>query len=353
MKQAQFKTALKDMGLSALILGAAILLSMLLSQVNDDNNPFAMGVFILAVAAIARFTNGYVWGILASLAGTFCVNYMFTVPFWQFELSYPGYTLTFAVMLIVSILISTLTTQIKQQEQLRFEMEREKMRANLLRAIAHDIRTPLAAILGASSSLSGQELARADQLALADRIHRDAEWLVRVTENLLAVTRFQENGAVIRKEDEVLEEIIGSAILKYRRSGGLLPVNADRSQEIMVVPMDATLIEQVLINLFDNAATHAAGATQIWLHIEEHEDAVILSVEDNGNGIPPAVLSQLKRGDLPAIRDRADDRRNMGIGLSVCRSIIAAHGGTLSISNSTAHGGARFSFSLPKKEENP
>lgn len=351
MQRSRIKQIFLDLGLFVLILGSAILLSMLLSRVDNDNNPFAMGVFILAVAVVARFTSGYFWGILASLAGTFCVNYMFTVPFWEFELSYPGYSLTFAVMMIVSVLISTLTTQIKQQEQLRFEMEREKMRANLLRAIAHDIRTPLAAILGASSSLTGQELEKEDQLALAEGIHRDAEWLVRVTENLLAVTRFQENGAVIRKEEEVLEEIIGSAVLKYRQSPQALPVYADRLKNILMIPMDATLIEQVLINLFDNAVSHAAGATGIWLHIEETEYAVFLSVEDNGSGIPPLLLAQLKQGDLPAVSERADDRRNMGIGLSVCRSIIAAHGGKLEISKSKAHGGARLSFSLPKKEE--
>ena len=93
-------------------------------------------------------------------------------------------------MLVVSILISTLTTQIKRQEQLHFEMEREKMHANLLRAIAHDIRTPLSSILGASSALRDQKLTEKDQKELVSGIHRDARWLVRLTENLLSVTRF-------------------------------------------------------------------------------------------------------------------------------------------------------------------
>ena len=132
--------------LLVLIVAAAILISMLLSRINNDNDPFAMAVFILAVALVARTTDGYLWGILASLAGTFCVNYIFTYPFWAFDITYPGYPLTMAVMLVVSVLISTLTTQIKQQEKIRLEMEQEKMHANLLRAISHDIRTPLASI---------------------------------------------------------------------------------------------------------------------------------------------------------------------------------------------------------------
>jgi len=142
-----------DCFLFILILGSALAVSFALASVDNDNNPFAMAVFILAVALIARATKGYFWGVAASLIGTLCVNYFFTYPFWALNVNYPGYPLTISVMLLVSILISTLTTQIKRQEHLRYEVEREKMHANLLRAVSHDIRTPLASILGASSAL--------------------------------------------------------------------------------------------------------------------------------------------------------------------------------------------------------
>lgn len=163
MHRSRGKQALLDSLFFLLILGAALLLSMGLARINNDNNPFAMAVFILAVALVARVTSGYFWGIAASLVGTFCVNYFFSYPFWSFDITYPGYPLTMLVMLLVSVLISTLTTQIKRQEQLRFEADREKMHANLLRAIAHDIRTPLASILGASSALQEQKLSAEDQ----------------------------------------------------------------------------------------------------------------------------------------------------------------------------------------------
>ena len=143
MQKSGKKVIVRDLLISLLIIGAAVALSMGLAQINNDNNPFAMAVFILAVALVARFTSGYFWGIAASVVGTFCVNYFFTYPFWSFDVTYPGYPLTIAVMLIVSILVSALTTQIKKQEQIRYEMDREKMHANLLRAIAHDIRTAL------------------------------------------------------------------------------------------------------------------------------------------------------------------------------------------------------------------
>ena len=183
MQQTETKKRIRDFLRFALILGAAMAISSVLARVNDDNNPFTMAIFILAVALVARVTSGYFWGIAASVAGTFCVNYFFSYPFWTFDVTYPGYPLTMAVMLVVSILISTLTTQIKRQEQMRLEMEKEKMHANLLRAIAHDIRTPLSSILGASSALQEQALPKEDREGLIAGIHQDAQWLVRVTEN--------------------------------------------------------------------------------------------------------------------------------------------------------------------------
>lgn len=334
-----------------LILGAALGICMILAKINDDNNPFAMGVFILAVALVARFTNGYFWGIAASVIGTFCVNYCFTYPFWSVDITYPGYPLTVIVMLLVSMLVSTLTTQIKRQEQLHFEMEREKMHANLLRAIAHDIRTPLASIVGASSTMLEQELSNEDRESLLLGINRDAEWLVRVTENLLSVTRFSGEDVSLKKEDEVLEEIIGSAILKYHRTANALPVKVESPDEIIVLPMDAVLLEQVLINLFDNVSEHAKGASQIWLYSSEEDGRVVVSVEDDGQGIPGPMLSHVLDGTMQIENgSRSDNRRNMGIGLSVCKSIIHAHGGDLSAGKSR-HGGAAFRFWLPCGEE--
>ena len=341
----------RDLAVSLGILGAAVLLSMALSGIYDDNNPFATPVFILAVALIARLTDGYLCGIAASLVGTFCVNYMFTYPFWTFDVTLTGYPLTFAALLAVSIFISALTTQVKRQEQLRFEADREKMHANLLRAIAHDIRTPLAAIVGASSALRESSLPPEDRDALVEGINRDAQWLVRVTENLLSVTRFSGGDVTLRKTDEVLEEIVGSAVLKYRRAAGALPVHVEMPEDILLAPMDGVLIEQVLINLFDNVGAHAPTATGIWLRAAREGDRVTVSVEDDGPGIPAGALPRIFEGGARQVaRERADDSRGMGIGLSVCRSIIRAHGGEMSAARSP-RGGAAISFYLPCSED--
>ncbi|MBQ9009960.1 MAG: GHKL domain-containing protein [Clostridia bacterium] len=150
----------------------------------------------------------------------------------------------------------------------------------------------------------------------------------------------------------MLEEIIGSAVIKYHKTPGSLPVHVDISDQILIVSADAVLLEQVLLNLFDNVSSHGEHATKIWLHIRVEKENVILSVEDDGVGIPSALFDQVLDGTVHLIRKQADSSRNMGIGLSVCRTIIMSHGGNLQIKKSP-HGGAAIEFNLPCKEDLP
>ena len=334
-----------------LLLAAATLLSLLLSNINDDNNPFAVPVFILTVALIARATTGYVYGIVASLVSVMCVNYMFTYPFFEFDMSIAGYPLTFAAMLVVSVIISTLTTQIKQQERLRYAMEAEKTRADLLRSVSHDLRTPLTSIVGSCSILlDSPQLDQADRQELLRGISKDAHWLIRVTENILSLTKFSTPNVQLRKESEVIEEIVGSAIVKFRKNHPDVSVSVDRPESILLCPMDATLIEQVLVNLFENVAIHAENADRITVRIEKKRDRAIIAVEDNGAGFSRDQLNAPFDGHCTPKNAVSDNHRNMGIGLSVCRSIVRAHGGDISIGN-LAGGGASVRFWLPCDEE--
>lgn len=165
---------LRDTLMFILIMGCAVAVCELLSVCYDDNNPFATSVFILAVVLVSRFTAGYWPGILASAVGVVSVNYLFTYPFHEFNMSIDGYPLTFAVMLVVSVLVSTLTTQIKRQEQLRYEAERDRMRANLLRSVSHDIRTPLTAIMGLSATVEENEALTDEGRGMVEEIHQNA-----------------------------------------------------------------------------------------------------------------------------------------------------------------------------------
>ena len=335
------------------ILLAATLISLALSKIHDDNNTFSMSLYILAVALIARFTHGYIHGIVASLVSVVCVNTIFTHPFWEFNMSITGYPLTFLSMLLVSLIISALTSQIKRQEQLRYEMEAEKMRANLLRSVSHDLRTPLASILGASSVLMDADAsANVNRDEMLRQINREAKWLIRVMENLLSVTRFSGGSVSLKKDTEVVEEIVGSSIVKFRRNNPTISISVTKPEEILLAPMDATLIEQVLLNLFENVVAHGENASHIEVTIARAGNHAVLSVEDDGVGFPDSLLKSVFDGRAMLLRSQPDGRRNMGIGLSVCRSIIRAHGGDITASN-RARGGGCVKFWLPcEKEEN-
>ncbi len=347
----RFKHIAKDIAIMIGLLVGCTLLTQLMSTFFDDNNPFASSLFILATAFVSLLTRGYVYGIIASFLSVLCVNVIFTYPFWEFNLSISGYSMTFSVMLAVSLIISTLTTRIKRQEFIRAEAELEKDRANLLRAISHDLRTPLSSIIGASSSLlEDSNLAPEDSKELLSEINKDARWLVRLTENLLSVTRFSGGSVSLKKSHEVVEEIIGSAIVKFKKNYPKISVSADNPEEILLVPMDGVLIEQVLINLFDNAVVHG-HCTNIHVVTKCDQKSARIVVSDNGEGISPAAMPHLFDGKLLSKgQQNSDGRRNMGIGLSVCYSIIHTHGGTMSARN-TKSGGAEFTFTLPMEED--
>lgn len=352
MKKIDRKRLWRNWGITLGLNVLACLVCLPLTKLNSHNNSFILPVFILVVALVARLTDGYFYGVVSSFVSVFCVNYMFTYPYWHFTLSISGYPMTFAILLFVSVMISSLTTQIKKQEQLRFIVEKEKMHADLLRAISHDIRTPLASILGTTSAIvQNKDLPSDERDELLMEVNHQAEWLVRTTENLLSLTRFTGSDVALKKTDEVMEEIIGSAILKYRKNRGKLPIDVSMPDTIMLVPMDAMLIEQVLINLFDNVAIHAPTATRIHLRVSHESDRVGIMVEDDGQGIAPGRLEHIFDGNLTGDSEaKTVGRHSMGIGLSVCKSIIKAHGGEMSAENNTL-GGATLKFWLPLSEE--
>ncbi|MBQ2817060.1 MAG: DUF4118 domain-containing protein [Clostridia bacterium] len=351
MKHWNIKKIGKNTLLMAIVLAAAVFVCLQLSKLNDDNNPFAVSIFILAVAVIARFTEGYVFGIVSAAIGVICVNYMFTKPFFEFNFSITGYPLTFTMMILVSIIISTLTTQIKNQEKLKYEAEKEKMRSNLLRSVSHDLRTPLTSILGASSvMMENENMAPDERSDLIKEINKDAKWLIRITENILSVTRSSGN-MTLKKDDELIEEIISTSIIKFRKNYGDFPINVKMPDDLMLISADATLIEQVLLNLFENAVIHGKTADKIDLIITREPGKVVFAVEDNGAGIPHDELKKVfdayfTRGETSS----GNGRRSMGIGLSVCQSIIRAHGGDIFAYNNS-QGGAGIYFWLPMKED--
>ena len=339
-----FPCSWRDLLITAGILLCALGLCILL-QMGDTSDGFSSPIFVLAVLLVSRLTNGYLYGLIASVTGVVCVNYVFTSPYWAFNFTLSGYPLTFLTFLAVSVITSTLTTQIKQQERLRLESEKEKMRANLLRSVSHDIRTPLTSIMGATSTLlENPGLSPEEQRTLLEDARDDAQWLIRVVENLLSITRMGDAQARITKQPEAAEEVLDGAVRKFRKRFPSISVEVHAPEELLMVPMDPILVEQVLSNLLENAALHGVSTSHIILSVQADGEYARFSVRDDGGGIPAKVLPTLFDGGLKhSETSTGDGKRNMGLGLSVCLAIVRAHGGTMEAKNLSAE----FSFRLP------
>ena len=304
---------------------------------------FVLGVFLVSV-----LTSGYAWGSSASLFSVLAVNYAFTFPYFEVNFSIPVNFFSAVVMLVVAVITCALTTKIKHAEKLKADSEREKMRANLLRAVSHDLRTPLTTIYGSSSML----LENFDRYPAEDRqnllrgIRDDAQWLVGMVENLLSVTRLDNTSVKLNKVETVLEELIDAVLVKFHKRCPEQSVDVSIPEDFLSIPMDAVLMEQVLTNLLENAVVHAHGMTRLELLVQTRDHKAHFTVRDNGCGIPEDRIPDLFTGYLGST-DRQGDaaRRNMGIGLSVCSTIIKAHGGHIRARNLPT-GGAEFTFTL-------
>ena len=212
MKQ---KTRWHDALVLAAVLCAAFLIVTGTQQITGRIDGVASMVFVLAVFLISIYTDGYVWGVVASLIGVLAVNFAFRSPYFAFNFTLPENLFSGMAMLVVSIMTSTLTTRIKKQEQLRMESETEKMRATLLRAVSHDLRTPLTSIYGACSTVieNYDSLEKEQKLKLLGEACSDAQWLNRMVENLLSVTRFDGGQVAVQKTPTVLDELIDTVLV--------------------------------------------------------------------------------------------------------------------------------------------
>jgi len=338
----------RDVSVTVGALTGAAVLCMLLRLV-DQGDIYVSMIFLLAVALTARFTNGPFYAVAASVIGVVGVNYAFTAPYFEFCLSIPGYVLSFCSMMAVGVSITALVSQIKSQEKQRYRAQVEEMRANLLRAVSHDLRTPLTSISGAASVLiEHPEMQRPAQEKLLRDIADDSQWLVRMVENLLSITRINSTPASLYTAPEAAEEVIAESVRKFRKRFDQMPVEIRLPDELIMVPMDPILIEQVITNLLENVVYHAR-ASRIFLMLKTQGANAVFEIIDDGVGIPAKRIPVLF-DEVAGQTGVSDSARGMGIGLSVCKAIILAHGGEIEAENNL-EGGACFRFYLPMKEE--
>lgn len=350
----KYKQIMKDLSFSVVTLLITYFLSYYMQFVFDTDT-LVPTIFVLGVFFISRQTEGYVWGVGASLTSVILVNFTFTAPYFEVDFITPVNMFAALVMLLIAIMTSALTTQIKQQEKIKAESERERMRGNLLRAVSHDLRTPLTSIYGATSVIidNYDSIDKEKQLRLLGEINEDSQWLIRMVENLLSVTRIDNSVTKLAKDTVVLDELIDSVIVKFNKHYPNQKVTVNIPDEFMSIPMDPILIQQVLMNIMENAVVHAKGLTEINLHVYIEDDSVIFEVADDGCGIPEDRLHHLFTGYLERDENVPTDgsRNNMGIGLSVCSTIIKAHGGSIYAKN-RPEGGALFGFTLELEDIN-
>lgn len=349
---------LKETIYTLLLLSAATCISFGFFYLGNKNIANITVTYMLALILTALYTSGYLYGILASLFCVIAVNFFFSYPYFKVNFYLDGYPVTFIGMLAVSLITSTTVTAMKRQRQAIAEREkalaeadREKLRANLLRAVSHDLRTPLTSIIGSSSSYLEHypEFSEAERTELVSNIRDDSQWLLNMVENLLTVTRIKDQETDrVKKVSEVVEEVVSEAILRLHKRLPDIRIHVSMPENFLMLSMDSTLIEQVLINLLENAFIHSGSRDPIDLTICSLPDVVSFQVKDYGKGISADQLPYIFEGQQRT-SDAPDGHKGTGIGLSICKAIIQAHGGTITAANHSC--GAEFTFVLPKEKE--
>ena len=346
------KSHAKSIALSFFILGAAFGISFLLQDTLDISEHITT-LFVFAVFIISLLTDGFLYGIIASIISAALINYAFTYPYFNVDFTVPESIFSAIVMLVISFLTGTLTTRLKHWQALKAESEHERMRANLLRAVSHDLRTPLTTIYGASSSVieNYDKFSDKQKMQMAIGIKEDAEWLIRMVENLLSITKIDDGRVKLLKTPTVLDELIDSVLLKFKKRYPEVKMSPSLPDALVLIPIDAILVEQVIFNILENAVQHANGMTQLSLSVSLSDGGAIFQIADDGCGIDKDRLDTLFTLGYASSSAATDtQKRNFGIGLSVCATIVKAHGGSITAEN-VKNGGAVFSFSIPVEEE--
>jgi two-component system, OmpR family, sensor histidine kinase KdpD len=309
-------------------------------------------VYLLAVVVIAlRFSRG-----AAVLSAVLCVaafDFMFVPPQGSFTVDDVQYLLTFAIMLAVALVISGLMESGRRQADARaalaLEAETERIRSTLLASISHDLRTPLAVMTGASSSLAegGERLPPAERTALAQSIYGQARDMSEQVAKILQMTRLETGAIKLERDWAAIPEIAGSVLARLSDRLASHRLVVDIPTELPLVRVDATLIDQAFSNLVENAARHTPAGTVVRVRVQHLNSELVVSVEDLGMGIDDRdverVFAKFHRGagEGPG--------GGVGLGLAICRAIVRLHQGK-AWAERLAGGGIAFRFTLPVEE---
>ena len=237
----------------------------------------------------------------------------------------------------------------REKQEAAILAKNEQLRANLLRAISHDLRTPLTSISGNASNLLSNSDSFDTKKQLYMDIYDDSMWLINLVENLLAVTRIEEGRLNLRITEDLMDDVITEALHHINRKSEEHHISVESKEEFLLAKMDAKLIVQVIINIVDNAIKYTPKNSHIVIRTEKRGKQAIVSISDDGNGIADEIKPRIFDMFYSGANQIADSRRSLGLGLSLCKSIINAHGGELTVSDNLPHGTV-FTFTLPAGE---
>jgi two-component system sensor histidine kinase KdpD len=312
-------------------------------------------VYLLGVVVVSTRFSLYP-SIFTAVLSVLAFDFFFIPPKYSFAIFDPKHLLTFVVMLLVAIMTSGLTDRARRHadEAHRAEAEArtERLRSLLLSSVSHDLRTPLAAIMGAASTMLDDEatLGDATRRDLTQTVYEEAARLQRLLTNLLYMTRLESRTVELRKEWQPVEEVIGSALTR------LEPMLRDRrvvthlADGVTSAPFDGVLIEQVLINLIENALRYTPVESPIEISAFETDTSVTIEVADRGPGVPIGQEEKIFEQFYQSARTKADG--GVGLGLTISNAILRAHGGRIWVEHRPG-GGAAFRFQLPREGAGP
>ena len=343
-----------DIGIALLVMTGATLLSFLFAYLGFTNSN-AMLLYQLGVLLIAIATSHRGYPLASAIASVFLFNYFFVQPVFTLNAYEAGYPVTFIVMFLTAFISGSLAVQLKksaaQREEAAILIENERLRSAILRTVSHDLRTPLTSISGHASNLltEGEQYDDETKRRLYRDIYEDSQWLISITENLLARTRL-ENGVELNRSPELVEDLIREAIDHTRPADHPQKIRFEEPEDLLLVDADPQLIIQVLVNLLNNAFRYTPPETEIRVTAQKSGGFAKIIVADNGPGIPEEEIDKIFEAFYTVEEKRLDGRRGLGLGLSLCRSVIEAHGGIMKAANAEPHG-AVFTFTLPLQEE--
>ena len=235
------------------------------------------------------------------------------------------------------------------RQAIALKAQQEQLRANLLRAISHDLRTPLTSISGNADMLLRGAVPQEEQHQLFGSIYEDSIWLINLVENLLSITRMDDSAIRLNLKPEVVSDVVESALSRLGRRAEKHDITVQMEDDLLLAQMDAQLIVQVLLNLLENAIKYTPEGSKIVVSAEESGKFIRILVSDDGQGISESSKAKVFDMFFTSAGARGDARRGLGLGLALCRAIVAAHGGEITVSDNVPHGSV-FCFTLQKAE---